>query len=53
MDLELDDTNVVFSALVLIKNQIFLSSFHSFLEVGKNKLELKFNDKRAWAQNFI
>jgi hypothetical protein len=30
MDLALDDTNAVFSALVLIKSQIFLSSFHSF-----------------------
>jgi hypothetical protein len=31
MDLALDDTNAVFSALVLIKSQIFLSSFHSFV----------------------
>jgi hypothetical protein len=30
MDLALDDTNAVFSALVLIKSQIFLSSFNSF-----------------------
>jgi hypothetical protein len=52
MNLALDDTNAFFSALVLIKSQIFLSIIH-FLEVGKNKLELQFNDQRVWAYNFI